>query len=208
MWLTDMDDDGLVDVVSADHTAHRGIGHKNPEVDSDELWQSRSIILNVRMPGDFVMIDLDKDGYLNWVGTSMTWGQAFIVEQVEPASSVVVTISLPDDFDKEITRLFVFLAKKGPVKTILKPIVASIENIDNDGEGKLDVDQLLIPSKDLVLALEDVGVTGEYHVLAVLYVEGGGRFQPDSGVDYMATSEKLTLGVGTVEVKLDLEPAP
>ena len=30
MWLTDMDSDGLVDVVSADHTAHRGVWHKNP----------------------------------------------------------------------------------------------------------------------------------------------------------------------------------
>lgn len=31
-WLADMDDDGLVDVVSADHTAHRGVWHKNPGV--------------------------------------------------------------------------------------------------------------------------------------------------------------------------------
>ena len=30
MWLADMDDDGLMDVVSADHTAHRGVWHKNP----------------------------------------------------------------------------------------------------------------------------------------------------------------------------------
>ena len=56
--------------------------------------------------------------------------------------------------------------------------------------------------------MDDVGVTGEHHVVAVLYVEGGGRFQPDSGVDYMATSDKLTFGEGVVEVKLDLELAP
>ena len=30
MWLADVDQDGLVDVVSADHTAHRGVWHRNP----------------------------------------------------------------------------------------------------------------------------------------------------------------------------------
>jgi hypothetical protein len=208
MWLEDMDGDGLVDVVSADHTAHRGVWHKNPGIDSGELWQPSTIFRNVRMPGDFAMVDMDKDGDLDWVGTSMTWGQAFIVEQIEPASGMVAKISLPDDFDDEINRLFVFLAKKVPVRTIPKPILASIENVDKDGDGGLDVDQILSPSEDFILALEDVGVAGDYHVVAVLYVEGGGMFQPESGVDYMATSEKLTFGNGMVEVKLDLELAP
>ena len=39
--------------------------------------------------------DLDKDGDLDWVGTSMTLGRAFIVEQIEPASGMVAKISLP-----------------------------------------------------------------------------------------------------------------
>jgi hypothetical protein len=66
----------------------------------------------------------------------------------------------------------------------------------------------LSPSHDLVLPVKDVGETGDYHVVAVLYVEGGGKFQPKSGVDYMASSEKVTLGQGKVEVTLDLTPAP
>jgi hypothetical protein len=79
---------------------------------------------------------------------------------------------------------------------------------DMDGDGELDVDQLLSPSRDLVLPVKDVGETGEYHVVAVLYVEGGGKFQPESGVDYMAHGEKVTFGEGKVDVTLDLVPAP
>ena len=93
------------------------------------------------------MMQLDKDGDKDWVGTSMIWGPVIIVERVEPDS--------------------------GPV-----------------------------------LALEDVDVSGEYHVVAALYVEGGGRFQPESGVDFMANSEKVMLGEGKVEVTLELDLAP
>ena len=37
MWLADMDGDGLTDVVSADHTAHRGVWHKNPGYEVNDL---------------------------------------------------------------------------------------------------------------------------------------------------------------------------
>ena len=59
-----------------------------------------------------------------------------------------------------------------------------------------------------VLALEDVGETGDWHVVAVLYVEGGGEFQPKSGVSYTANSEKVTRGEDKVEVSLDLALVP
>jgi hypothetical protein len=145
---------------------------------------------------------------MDWVGTSMTWGQAFIVEQVEPPSSLVATIRLPDDFDAEINKLVLILSREVPLKGIPKAIPVTIDNVDRDGDGELDVAQLLSPSRDLVMAVEDVGETGEYHVVAVLYVEGGGRFQPESGVDYMASSEKVNFGEGKVEVTLDLTLAP
>lgn len=208
MWLVDMDGDGFVDVVSADHTAHRGVWHKNPGMDLSETWVSHSIFQNVRMPGDFVISDLDKDGDLDWVGTSMTWGQLFIVEQVEPAKSLVVTISLPDDFDAQIKKLVIILDKDDPHKGIPTEIPVTIDNVDNDGDGELDVDQILSPSRDLVLAIDDVGVTGEFHVVAVVYVEGGGSFAPKSGVDFSAFSEKIPFGEGKVEVSLELGPAP
>ena len=208
MWLTDMDGDGLVDIVSADHTVHRGVWHKNPGIDSDELWQMNSIFQNVRMPGDFAMVDLDKDGDLDWVGVSMTWGQAFIVEQVEPESSLVATISLPADFNEEITKVVLLLSKDYPIKSIPKSILANIDNVDKDGDGQLDVDQLINASNEIILALEDVGETGEYHVVAALYVEGGGNFNPKSGVDYMASSGKQTVGEGKLEVTVDLVHAP
>ncbi len=208
MWLADIDDDGLVDVVSADHTAHRGVWHRNPGPASADPWRSNLIFRNIRLPGDFAMSDLDEDGDLDWMGISLTLGQAYIVEQVEPATSLVATISLPDGFTRQMTKLLVTLALEVPVTGVPVAILATIDNVDRDGDGELDLDQILGPSRDLVLAIEDVGVRGEYHVVTALYMEGGGQFMPVPGVDYLASSEKLTLGQGKVETKLDLELVP
>ena len=40
----------------------------------------------------------------------------------------------------------------------------------------------------LELALDVSATEGTYHVTAVLYIEGGGQFIPESGVDYLGTS--------------------
>ncbi len=154
------------------------------------------------------MIDLDQDGDLDWVGTSMTLGQPFVVEQIKPASSMVATISLPDQFDQEITKLVVILTEEVPLKGIPTKIIANIENKDNDEDGIPDVDQMINKAGQITLAVENVGETGDYHVVAVIYVEGGGRFQPKTGVDFMGNSELVTLGNGTVEVEIELETAP
>jgi hypothetical protein len=206
MWLTDMDDDGHIDVVSADHTAHRGVWHRNPGDDPDGVWEPHAIYRDIRMPGDFAMDDLDGDGDLDWAGISMTEGRAFVVEQVEPPSGLVATISLPDGFDEEVRMLLVSMARELPATGMPVAMPAMIENTDRDGDGELDVDQVLAPGKDLTLAIDDVGLEGEYHVVAVAYVEGGGAFQPKPGVDYLAASEALTFGQGPVEAHLELEP--
>jgi hypothetical protein len=208
MWLADMDMDGLMDVVSADHTAHRGVWHKNPGSLGGAHWQQNLIYRNIRLPGDFAMVDLDQDGDLDWVGTSMTLGQAFIVEQVQPDSSLITTISLPDGFSGEIRQLMVTLATELPVTGPPAAILATIDNVDADGDGEGDVDQILNQSRDLVLALPDVGVTGEHHVVVVLFMEGGGQFAPVSGVDYMAASGPLSFGAGQVAVELELMLVP
>ena len=87
-------------------------------------------------------------------------------------------------------------------------VLATIDNVDADSDGQGDVDQVLNPSRDLVLALPDVGVVGDYHVAAVLFMEGGGQFAPVSGVDYMAASAPMSLGAGQVGVSLELMLVP
>ena len=203
MWLTDMDGDGAVDVVSADHTAHNGVWHRNPGVASTE-WTGASIFRGIGMPGDFAMADIDGDGDLDWVGVSMTLGQAFLVEQVAPASSAVVRLSMPDDFDQAVTKLVVTLASEVPVIGMPVALLAIVDNVDNDGDGRLDVDQILNADSDVVLTFDDVGLTGDYHVVAAVYVEGGGEFQPVAGLDYLAASEPLQFGAGPVDTELEL----
>ena len=208
MWLADMDNDGLMDVVSADHTAHRGVWHKNPGPGNSDLWEPNLIFPHVLLPGDFAMMDADGDGDLDWIGTSVSLGQGFIVEQVQPESSLVATLSVPDDFDGQITTLMLTLASNLPVTGPPAAVLATIENVDNDGDGIGDVDRILNGSRDLTLTVEDVGLTGDYHVVAVLFMEGGGVFAPVPGIDYMASSERQTFGAGQVNVTLDLELIP
>jgi uncharacterized protein YuzB (UPF0349 family) len=205
MWLADMDNDGLMDVVSADHTAHRGVWHKNPGPGSSQVWRPNLIFPDVLLPGDYAMVDLDKDGDLDFVGTSVTLGQGFIVEQVQPASGLVTTISLPEGFMGQISSLMLVMDDQLPITGPPDVTLVTIQNVDNDNDGTGDIDQVLNGSRDLVLAVEDVGVTGKYHVMAVLFMEGGGTFAPVPGVDYMASSGSLTFGQGPVEVDLTLE---
>ncbi len=208
MWLADMDNDGQMDVVSADHTAHRGVWHKNPGPGSDQAWRPNLIFPDILLPGDFSMIDVDVDGDLDWVGTSVTLGQAFIVEQTQPDTSLVATISLPEGFEGQISSLMLVMDDQLPITGPPDVTLATIQNVDNDNDGTGDIDQVLNSSRDLVLSVEDVGVAGQYHVMAVLFMEGGGTFAPVPGVDYMAASGLLTFGDGKVEVSLDLELVP
>ena len=110
--------------------------------------------------------------------------------------------------DMAIGAIMLVLASDLPLTGPPDTPLATIANIDSDGDGKKDVDQILNSSRDLVLAMEDVGVSGQYHVLAVLFMESGGEFQPVPGIDYMAGSGKLTLGLAQAEVALPLEPVP
>lgn len=208
MWLADMDKDGLVDVVSADHTAHRGLWHRNPGLENPGLWQPNLIFRNIRLPGDFAMVDMDGDGDEDWVGTSLTHGKAFIVEQVHPNESLVAKISLPEGYSGTPTRLLVTLASSLPVLGPPAAVLVEISNGDSDGDGIGDVERILNDSRDLTLAIEDVGLNGSYHVVVALYMEGGGTFQPVPGVDYLAASGKLLLGQGQGKVALELELVP
>ena len=208
MWLDDMNQDGLMDVCSADHTAHRGFWHENPGLGVPGPWKPNLIFRNIRLPGDFVITDLDNDGDKDWVGTSMTLGKAFIVEQVQPDSSLITTIAVPDNYAGTAAKLLVTLANTLPVMGPPAAVLAEISNEDSDGDGIGDVDRILGAGNDLTLAFGDVGVSGEYHVVVALYMEGGGVFQPVAGVDYMAASQKILLGSGQQETALQLELVP
>ena len=208
MWLADMDKDGLMDICSADHTAHRGFWHKNPGPLQAGYWKPNLIFRNIRLPGDFAMLDLDGDGDEDWVGTTLTHGKAFIVEQVHPPESLVTTISLPDGFSGNITKLMVTLAASLPVTGPPAAVLADISNEDSDGDGIGDVDRILSPANDLILAFDDVDLSGNYHVVVALYMEGGGVFQPVPGVDYMAASTQMQMGEGQVVVDLELALVP
>ena len=118
------------------------------------------------------------------------------------------TISLPEDFNGNTNRLLVTLAQSLPVMGPPAAVLADISNGDIDGDGIGDVDNILSASKDLTLAIPDAGLSGEYHVVVVLYMEGGGTFQPSSGIDYMGASPKVTLGQGQVSVDLQLQLVP
>ena len=130
------------------------------------------------------------------------------MEQIQPLTSFVTTISLPDGFSGTPTKLLITLADQLPVTGPPAAVLATINNADADGDGTGDVEQILNPDRDLVLALPDVGVIGTYHVVVALYMEGGGQFEPVPGVDYMAASGPMSLGAGQVAVELELMLVP
>jgi hypothetical protein len=53
-----------------------------------------------------------------------------------------------------------------------------------------------------------VDEVGDYHVFVALFVEGGGNFQPEPGIDYQIITAPHTFGAGPVELgALSLELA-
>ena len=138
----------MIDVVSADHTAHGGVWHETPATSRRRLGAA-PIYRNIRMPGDFAMTDLDDDGDLDWVGTSMTEGTRFIVEQVATHRPAWWRRSpLPDGLRRD-DRACCWSPSPGQVPVTGMPIAmpAMIENADRDGDGELDVDQVLAQAR-------------------------------------------------------------
>ncbi|MCX6130382.1 MAG: VCBS repeat-containing protein [Proteobacteria bacterium] len=207
MWLADMDADNQPDIVIADHTGHRGLWFKNPGPGPklNKEWSERLIFDGIKMPGDFVMNDIDHDGDLDWIGTSLVTGQPVIVEQVKPERSLVLHLALPENFTAKSSKLFVGLYRSLPVAGPPDKTLLLVNNLDLDHDGYGDVDQILNTEQDFTLGVEDVGLKGTYYVYAVLYVEGGGQFLPLAGVDSTAVSKAISLGSGQIGLDLQLK---
>jgi hypothetical protein len=69
---------------------------------------------------------------------------------------------------------------------------------------------VLVAGQKLDVALDATGISGDYFVLVVLYMQGGGNFSPKSGVDYqVATTAKVHFDGGAHNLgELDLVLAP
>ena len=111
MWLDDMNEDGLMDVCSADHTAHRGFWHENPGLGDPGPWKPNLIFRNIRLPGDFADPGSGQrwrqglDWHLHDAGQGLHCGTG---SAARPAWSP--PSRCPDGFTGNISKLLVTLA--------------------------------------------------------------------------------------------------
>jgi hypothetical protein len=58
----------------------------------------------------------------------------------------------------------------------------------------------ITPGATLHLAADIKGLSGSKHLLAVLYMQGGGQFTPTPGVDYASAPETVTFSGGVMDL--------
>lgn len=98
------------------------------------------------------------------------------------------TLSVPSDFTGTPRNLSIVLYSEIPPQG---PPSAVLDQIDAPDIG-LD--------KDYILELHPITATGEYHLYISLYMEGGGTWMPESGIDYSLYTEKITFDGSAVDL--------
>ena len=113
----------------------------------------------------------------------------------EAAALAKITLNIPTDFTGDTRQLNVVLVETVPPKTMPSAILVQ--------QNK----PTLVAGQPLNLTADISGVTkGDYYVLAVIYMVGGGKTQPTAGKDYVASSKaKVTfdgtsVDLGTLEL--------
>ncbi len=86
MYFEDVNGDGHKDICVAEVMGNRSLWFENPGVGEaqKEPWEKRKFFSGIGLPGDFVIVDFDDDGDMDYVGVSMVLGKVIYVEQVEP----------------------------------------------------------------------------------------------------------------------------
>lgn len=60
--------------------------------------------------------------------------------------------------------------------------------------------EALAAGAPLRIVHDGVDEVGDYHVFVALFVEGGGTFQPEPGIDYQVITAPRTFGAGPVDL--------
>jgi hypothetical protein len=86
MYFEDVNNDGRKDICLAEVMGNRSLWFENPGVGNaqKEPWEKRKFFSGIGLPGDFVIVDFDEDGDMDYVGVSMVLGKVLYVEQVVP----------------------------------------------------------------------------------------------------------------------------
>ena len=98
------------------------------------------------------------------------------------------TISVPNDFQgtpRNLTlALYAELPPVGPPDVVLAQVESPEIGIDTDYN----------------VELHPITASGDYHLYISLYMEGGGEWLPEAGIDYALTTEPITFDGASVDL--------
>lgn len=97
-------------------------------------------------------------------------------------------LSVPEGFTGETRNLTLALYSELPPVGPPDVVLVQIEN------PEIGVD------KNFSVELHPITASGDYHLYISLYMEGGGEWLPESGIDYYLTTDPITFDGGAVDL--------